>query len=560
MICYWYIGDTISPVAMCRDKFSAFYLRQVDDRAWPPVKSTNFINLALIKDQTSWRKTVPGSVDEIVCDKEATSYQKMLDDIEHLDCKFILMEGRPGSGKTTLINKISCDWASGEILQSKLVIYVPLRRLNNEPDRSLSTILRIACPTGLSQGDHALTNLVLHIENQQGEGVVFAFDGLDEYKPYNYEVRAQLSLLSCWRSTTAERIVKDTVFEVLYGNKLTKAIIIVTSRPAACTDFRQYAGKRIEVLGFLKPQITEYISHYFDNDKSKAKQLMAHLEKHPNLLNMAYLPLHCTMLTFLYEEDEVLPKTETDFYKHFTLSTLLRSIRKRQGRILQLPSFDQLPPNDKVLFDKICKLAFNATVDSRQVFTSSDYKKITGGKESGESSLGLIVTDRYFMRTGLDETYTFLHLTFQEYLAAVHIVGLSESEQKELITTNRDNTSFSILWRFLCGMMNFQSASAMDIFKLLLDTTSDPLLQICYAYESQDQIPCIHVINNLGDRVRTFRHETLSPSSCAAIVYVNKASKRHELDLSFEKCSFNTEGVVALLHQIGDHPCSLKLR
>ena len=100
------------------------------------------------------------------------------------------------------------------------------------------------------------------------------------------------------------------------GEYLTKCTIFVTSRPAACNNIREYAGKRIEVLGFLKPQIIEYVNHYFGTDENKAQQLVAHLEYHPNLMNMAYLPLHCAMLAFLYEGDIFLPETETEFYEH----------------------------------------------------------------------------------------------------------------------------------------------------------------------------------------------------------------------------------------------------
>ena len=156
-----------------------YYLRQVDEHAWLPVKATNFINLTLIKDQTTWRKTVEKSVDEIVGDKETTSYQAMFNDIE--ERRFILLERRPGTGKTTLMNKISHDWASGDILTSKVLVSVHLRRLNAESARSLATILQVACPS------LDVECLVSHIEQNHGEGIVFAFDGLDEYVPYVFQ-------------------------------------------------------------------------------------------------------------------------------------------------------------------------------------------------------------------------------------------------------------------------------------------------------------------------------------------------------------------------------------
>ena len=462
----------------------------------------------------------------------------MFNDIE--ESRFILLEGRPGTGKTTLMNKISRDWASGDILTSKVLVSVHLRRLNAESDRSLATILQVACPS------LDVECLVSHIEQNHGEGIVFVFDGLDEYVPYSNETNTS-------SKADEKRRRFDGVFEVICGKILTKAVILVTSRPAACTTFRQYAGKRLEVLGFFKPQITEYINHYFDNDREKAQKLIGHLEQNPNLMNMAYLPLHCAMLTFLYEEDTVLPPTETEFYKHFTLSTLLRSIHKRQSEIIKLTSFEQLPKDDKVAFDKICKLAFNATVESKQVFTSSDVEKTLTGNTENMSSLGLVVLDRYFMKYGLDETYTFLHLTFQEYLAAIHISGLSNSQKAKIIKSHEKQRHLYVVWRFLCGMMDFQSRGTMNTFKSLMETTKDTLYKLQCCYETQNPQPCTHVISDIV----CLSHYNFTPSDCAALGYVIKRSNRQHIHITFSECSFSFEGTCAFLQQLENFPISL---
>ena len=363
-----------------------------------------------------------------------------------------------------------------------------------------------------------------------------------------------------------EYIQVEDVFELLKAKTLTKSTVFVTSRPAACNDIREYAKKRIEVLGFLKPQIIEYVNYYFSTDKPKAQQLVAHLELHPNLMHMAYLPLHCAMLAFLFEDDTFLPETETEFYKHFTLSTLLRSLRRQQGTITTaITSFDQLPQREKTIFDKVCQLAFNATVNSKQVFTSADIESILPGTDSGHArrdvnDLGLIVTDRYFMRYGLDDTYTFLHLTFQEYLGAIYIAELSESERMKIIQKHKNKENLSVVWRFLCGMMNFSQTNTMVTFESIMKATENKLEKMQCCFETQHSSPCSYIINDFNGRLE-FRSNNFTPSDYAAIGYtISKSDFQSMIYLILDKCSFSTEGVLSVLQKIGDRPLSLTIR
>ena len=107
------------------------------------------------------------------------------------------------------------------------------------------------------------------------------------------------------------------------------------------------------------------------------------------------------MLAFLYDEDIELPATETQMYNHLTLSILLRTIMKREdseSQVLSLNSFDDLSPEDKLLFDKICELAFEATLSNKQFFRSFELKEKRifkeGSKGNDQDTLGLVVVDR----------------------------------------------------------------------------------------------------------------------------------------------------------------------
>ena len=442
--------------------------------AWPPLKIVKFIKLALVKeDEQAYHlglQTVQKDIDAVYGQKNNASYENLFQNINN--GSLVLFEGRPGSGKTTLMVRASCDWGRENIFKSKLVIFVRLRHLSKSRNVYLHDLLRVACPAFTPEDVQGLSS---YIERRLGEDVVFLLDGFDEYSPGasddNYISKLILKLMS------------------------TRSIIILSSRPAATQRFRQNATVWIEVVGFMKEQVLQYINCYFERNKEKSSSLIKHLEEHENLMNLCYLPLHCAMLVFLYKVDATLPETETEFYRDFTLSLLIRGIRKHTNMPQNIESFDCLPDAEKDIFHKICNLAFKATVDSRQVFKERELKDICF-KNSSEDSLGLVVVDRYFAKSGVDETYTFLHLTLQEYLAAVFVSRLSESEQIDAIATHFFKQYLFVTSCFLFGIFDYSKEITRNLFKQMLDATkTSHLHHIRCACESQSASACTDVVN-----------------------------------------------------------------
>ena len=271
------------------------------------------------------------------------------------------------------------------------------------------------------------------------------------------------------------------------------------------------------------------------------------------------------MLAFYFHaEDAVLPETESDFYRHFTISTVLRTIGRRDGRVsFSLRSFRELPPTDRDIFYKVCKLAFDATVEKKQVFTSSDLKAI----DDSEGGLGLVVIDKYLNRYGLDQSYTFLHLKFQEYLSAVHIMNLNESEQRDVVNRNYEEPHLSVVWKFLCGMIDFKKEIAMEIFKKLMESSNSTLFKVQCSHESHKDsassaelaLPCTYVITSVDGCIE-FSCENLSRPDCAAIGYVIKNADYDQcVTVGFDKCNLNPRGAVAFFEQVRDCKVSLKI-
>ena len=491
-----------------------------------------------------------GSIDEVYGNKTSIDIKDVFNDV--IFRSLILFEGRPGSGKTTLMIRVSHEWANGELFQSKLVFLVQLRRLGGKKEVDLCDLIRVACRTLTSED---IRHLTAYMNGTRGEDMVFILDGFDEY---------------------ASGLNEDNfIYKLVANHVFPESIVIVSSRPAATQPFRKNATKWIEVVGFMEEQVIQYINSYYKDDHKKAQTLVKHLKQHPNQMNICYLPLHCAMLVYLDEFE--LPKTESEFYRKFILSTFVRHLYKTSGSIpLRISSFDQLSRQERELLQMICRLAFSATIDSRQTFEYSELRDIfnfevkrddisgPGIDKSDEiGAPGVVVTDKYLVDLGYDKRYTFLHLTLQEYLAAVYISRLSATEQEDIIKKHSKKQNLFVTWRFLFGTLDYYKGTAANLIKLMMKVTRKEyntcIISLQYAYESQNYLVCSNVIDFYHNKL-TFSELSFQSTDVACITHLLKCSKCSNIHLLFTKCMFSMYNARALLQGIGDCQLSLTLK
>ena len=402
---------------------------EVPSDSWPPSGTRTFINLVLIEsskeltDVTDY--SVRGSADKTTAEREKVKYEQVFG--EYKGGELILLEGRPGSGKTTLVHKIIKDWTRGHVLvNARWVMLITLRDLNNTRAETLTDILGLFC--------HSEETVAKSIEKDSGEGLCFVIDGLDEYQPQDKK--------------------KSPIYQLLNKAILPKAMVIVSSRPAATKDLRwEKLTKRIEVLGFTREQVLEYIdcfpfgSHCSDSDKSNTSstypvELKEYLHSHPNIFHMCYLPVLAAMICFLFKsKGGHIPITRTKIYEEFVRCIILRHLTRSDDEA-QLTSLQDLSGNTKIYFSNLCRLAFEMTINSKQVVTPQELEGQQSETSLPEDTkfLGLVTISRTAKLSGFHSTYTFLHLTFQEYLAAVCVSSLDVEDQMRIIEKHSHGT------------------------------------------------------------------------------------------------------------------------
>ena len=471
----------------------------IPEDTWPPTASNVYINLALIKSSKDCMDIIDyairGDADDIIAKKEKVEYKQVFG--EYNSKELILLEGRPGSGKTTLVHKVIKDWAEGEMLaKAKYRFFVTLRLLNSEGrDETLSDLLQLF----YSNNEELITTRDC-IEKNDGEGVCFVIDGLDEYQPQNKK--------------------KSVIYKLLDKTSLPRAMIIVSSRPSATPTLKKdVVTKRIEVFGFSKQQIFEYIDN-FKFGSSPAGKLKEYLVSNPNILDMCYLPVHAAMICFLFRYDQGCTScTQTKMYEQFTQLIIHRHLTRRNADT-ELPSLKELHGIPKKYFDDLCRLAYNMIIASKQVISHHELgfqlSPRAGSHGDNEYSLGLVTVYHTIHLTSLHQNYAFLHLTFQEFLAAYHIANLDTSQQMEIIEQYSGSKHMLTVWTFYCGLINFQFG--LMRFKKLEKSCTDKLLLLRYGYESQQLDVCDEVVKHLNGSIHFI--DLLTPTDLLAIGYV----------------------------------------
>ncbi len=529
---------------------------------WPPVTKVHYINLALItsdpmpRNDHFSRATVRGSVDDVMSRKMPTCYENVFPKLPSTKPRgrtLVLIEGRPACGKSTLLTKVSKDWANGDVLQDmQILVLVRLRQFLGKKDVSLEDIFG-----QYSANSRVVYSVIDEVTKTGGKGVCLLLDGLDEYG----HLKDNTNLIK----------------KLLVGQLLPKASIVMASRPAGSAPLRNDLrfSKHVEIIGFLQKEITAYVEHAFKENRHKAKILLNYLDKHPNIARMCYLPLHLAMVVYLFSVGQKLPDAETDLYYKFTLHTLYRSFLRGKSNSddeddeEELHALSQIPDEKKPIFQSICLLAFKATADQKQIFTGKDILEMGSMKlpvnyrKKAFDSLGLLTVDRIIADSSLPtKSFSFLHLTLQEFLSACHLLYFCEqSEQLNVIRSPMGGMDHMwVVWKFYCGLSQKPGVKTSPSFftkafheisnrNVSSERRIASLNMVHCAFESKNVAACVDLVTQLHGRMDV-NDISLTPSDCAAVGNVTSSahSEVNEIDLSY--CHIGPEGIGALVDQL----------
>ena len=422
--------------------------------------SLEYINLAIIDRKSKGLKSDydkiteamvrHGNVDVIKEKKCPIDINKIAANLPVGDLeKVVLVEGAPGVGKSTFAWEFCRRWERGEIAQQYDLVL--LLRLRDARISQAKTLKDLICHSS----NDICEAVVKELESSLGVNVLIILEGFDELPD-------------------ACRTEPSLFLELINGQLQPLATVMVTSRPWATRDLhKQYKHRmfqHIEVLGFTKEQIKSYTASSLSEEE--ASGLDEYLGKHHQIQLCMYIPLNCAIVVTVYQEclstGNTLPSTLTELYTTLALTLLFRHLcgTPKYKTVNRVETFTELPSEVYQQFSDLCKLAYSG------ISTSSDQVKIVFTEadlppDFNNNNLGLMdsVYEFYVTQNSVS-SHNFLHLTFQEYLAAVHISKMQPAERLEHFDRHNEG-KLRVVLRFLAGLTNLKDVVTSKFTDLL---------------------------------------------------------------------------------------------
>ncbi|KAI2665142.1 NLR family CARD domain-containing protein 3 [Labeo rohita] len=475
--------------------------------------------------------------------------------------KIVLTKGIAGIGKTVSVHKFILDWAEGNTNQDiNCVFLLPFREINVIKDRKVN-LHEFMLKFYPELKDLEKSKLYKECK------LAFIFDGLDESQlPLNFKSETL--------NTVEERASVDVLFTSLVkGNLLPSALVWVTSRPAAANQIPpRFVGLFTEVRGFTDQQKEEYFRNRI-TDESLASRIISHIKTSRSLYIMCHIPVFCWITATVLQDiliesnEENISTTLTEMYIHFLLIQMNMKNQKYDEQE-EREYREHLQLNRKTIL-KLAKLAFEQLKKENIVFYKEDLKAC-GIDASKDTEFTGMIAEIFKREHGLHgaKVFCFVHLSVQEFLAAVHVffcylnknmqelqfffdkpkqnVTLQELLQKAVDEARRSQRGHLDL--FLRFLMGISLKSNQNLLKGLFTHTEDTTESITkiteYIKQEQNKhsitdealvnlFYCLlelkdHSLNEIQSYLSSDEHpgKEFSPSMCTVLTYVLLISEK----------------------------------
>ena len=414
-------------------------------------------------------------------DPEPVEYDDIISSVAG-GSKCVLLQGNPGSGKSTTLRKICHDFASSNLPpEIKVVVRVVLGELEEGSKPKMEDLMQ----TCISEEHNDLIKEITSFARKyNGEGILFLFDGFDEL--------------------ARDLQKKSLVADVLNHKAYPKSSYIITSRPSATAQLPPQAVQqmdRVETQGFTEDKMEQFIRQWFQTRPDTGKKVIKIIIDNSKLCDMCRNPLTVLIACTIASEEQMLPDRMTILLKSL-MCLLGNSYLKKKD---QEPSIEQWEDLEEQCssFKDLADLALHGFLKGQYTFTDRDSS--LPHRPSRLDHMGLFRVTSQKKGGAIIKSYQFFHLIIQEFMSAYALsLKLSEDQTafwgerlvKGPIIETEDwsedrslslyaDQRFETIFQFYAGLSSLRNGSIQQLLFNTVDTNKGLVLSYGYSVPSE---------------------------------------------------------------------------
>ncbi|XP_073479522.1 NACHT, LRR and PYD domains-containing protein 3-like [Aquarana catesbeiana] len=389
---------------------------------------------------------------QIMEKRSPTTIQALFDPDKHgFIPKIVVLEGAAGIGKTMTSKKIMLDWASGDLYHDKFdfVFYLSCREINTIPGNiSLVGLLSRTCR--LSSDD-----LVSILEDPGSKRKLLTIvDGFDELR-WTLQEKSEGCL------DISMKTHKEIILQSILGRQvLPQSSLIITTRSLAMEKLNTFIddSRNVEIQGFTMDDREEYVHNFFGN-KDDADKVLGTIKENDVVFTMCAVPITCWIVCTVMKQE--IRKDLALSWCHTMTSIYLRFL---EILLTHHSNKEQSVHRKQTCLKKLCALANQGVLNQQILFEKKDLERHRLSLDQVES---VFLNENIFHWDVRTQTcYSFIHLSVQEFLAALYY-GMDDGsgsmegtflpeicKGKSLYDFSSDYSHLALSVQFLFGLLN----------------------------------------------------------------------------------------------------------
>ena len=400
------------------------------------------------------------------------------------DEKRIVLYGSAGIGKSILCHYASYKWAQGMLWnQFSAIFWVKFRNINEkkyplDKDHTIYEILSRECSFRSEE-----YNFLLKDENFRKKCLLI-LDGYDELSSEKIEFKDSNGHLS----------------KILCAFQNDFPHILITTRHQKVSGFENYS--EMEILGFDPRAIQKYVDDFFPDEKSKEKKIFQNQLKNPLIHSLCHIPIHLEIFCSLAYEGKFfsmdIPVTITTIYDALTDQLVKRYLVDRTATLrkdIEEDAFPKENPEVSDVFKALEKVAWKG-FKNRDLYVNTKSREISNiFKEYKLQTSSVTKIGPFIIH---EEQGHFIHSTFQEYFAGVHLAKLYRDKVQKARKVLK-GVQFNPRYQFVLYMATGYLSSDQKSLKAFFDDFFLAPRDLGKSYEIDLFTRCVNECVNSGN-------------------------------------------------------------